>query len=91
MTKFFRDFVCDESGASAAEYALILAIVGGVIVVAATTLSGAIAGAMNCTAEHHQDLVRMLAKLSGTCQLQAGRSQLNWIKKGEAPKCKGAI
>lgn len=28
MTKFFRDFASDETGAAAAEYALILAIVG---------------------------------------------------------------
>ena len=31
MTKFFREFVRDESGAAAAEYALILAIVGAAI------------------------------------------------------------
>jgi pilus assembly protein Flp/PilA len=28
MTKFFREFLRDESGAAAAEYALILAIIG---------------------------------------------------------------
>ncbi|MBW0144054.1 Flp family type IVb pilin [Sphingomicrobium sp. B8] len=37
----------DESGASAAEYALILAIVGSAIALAAITLGGAIANAMN--------------------------------------------
>jgi pilus assembly protein Flp/PilA len=37
----------DESGASAAEYALILAIVGIGIVTAATALKGQIGGAMN--------------------------------------------
>ena len=37
----------DESGASAAEYALILAIVGTGIAFAAYTLGGAISGAMN--------------------------------------------
>lgn len=36
----------DQSGASAAEYALILAIVGVGIVTAAITLQGAISGAM---------------------------------------------
>lgn len=49
MTKFFRDFVRDESGAAAAEYALILAIVGAGIAGAAfylgqqidTSISGA--------------------------------------------------
>jgi pilus assembly protein Flp/PilA len=39
-------FLKDESGASAAEYALILAIVGIGIVVAAQGLAGAISGAM---------------------------------------------
>jgi pilus assembly protein Flp/PilA len=39
-------FLKDDSGASAAEYALILAIVGIGIVVAASALKTAIAGAM---------------------------------------------
>lgn len=47
MLNFFRDFVEDESGASAAEYALILAIVGVGIAFAATTLGGTIKDAMN--------------------------------------------
>lgn len=46
----FVSFFKDESGASAAEYALILAIVGVGIVVAAQTLEGAISGAMNAAA-----------------------------------------
>ena len=46
MTKFFSDFAKDESGASAAEYALILAIVGAAIALAAVNLGGAIANAM---------------------------------------------
>ena len=37
----------DESGASAAEYALILAIIGAAIAVAAMTLGTSIGGAMN--------------------------------------------
>jgi pilus assembly protein Flp/PilA len=41
------NFLKDESGASAAEYALILAIVGIGIVAAAGTLKTAISGAMN--------------------------------------------
>jgi pilus assembly protein Flp/PilA len=40
-------FLKDESGASAAEYALILAIVGIGIVTAAQALGTAISGAMN--------------------------------------------
>lgn len=46
MTKFFHDFMRDESGAAAAEYALILAIVGAGIAGAAFLLGGAISGAM---------------------------------------------
>jgi pilus assembly protein Flp/PilA len=40
----------DKRGASAAEYALILAIIGAVIALAALTLSQAIGNAMNDTA-----------------------------------------
>ena len=47
MVKFVTSFVRDESGASAAEYALILAIVGSAIAVAAVTLGGAIASALS--------------------------------------------
>ena len=47
MTTFLKNFAADESGASAAEYALILAIVGTGIAVAAFTLGGAISSAMS--------------------------------------------
>ncbi len=47
MVKFVKSFVMDESGASAAEYALILAIIGTVIAAAAIALGGAIGGALN--------------------------------------------
>lgn len=46
MRKFVTSFLRDDSGASAAEYALILAVVGSVIVVGALALSNAIGGAM---------------------------------------------
>lgn len=46
MTNFIN-MIRDESGASAAEYALILAIVGVGIAVAAAGLGTAIKGAMN--------------------------------------------
>ena len=46
MTNFIR-MLKDESGASAAEYALILAIVGAAIALAAIALGGTIANAMN--------------------------------------------
>jgi pilus assembly protein Flp/PilA len=42
MVKFVKSFVMDESGASAAEYALILAVVGSAIAIAAIALGGAI-------------------------------------------------
>jgi pilus assembly protein Flp/PilA len=45
--KTFIQMLRDESGASAAEYALILAIIGGAIALAAIYLGGEIAGAVN--------------------------------------------
>ena len=45
--KTFIRMLKDESGASAAEYALILAIVGAAIALAASALGGTIANAMN--------------------------------------------
>lgn len=46
LTKLWKD----DSGASAAEYALILAIIGTGIAVAAFTLGGAISNEMNSAA-----------------------------------------
>jgi pilus assembly protein Flp/PilA len=46
MVKFVKSFVMDESGASAAEYALILAIVGSAIAFAAVALGSSISSAM---------------------------------------------
>jgi len=45
--KTFINMLRDEAGASAAEYALILAIVGATIAVAAVTLGGSISNAMS--------------------------------------------
>ena len=45
--KTFIRMLKDQSGASAAEYALILAIIGGVVAIAAVTLGGAIGNAMD--------------------------------------------
>jgi pilus assembly protein Flp/PilA len=45
--KTFIKMLRDDSGASAAEYALILAIVGSAIAVAAIALGGTISNAMN--------------------------------------------
>jgi len=50
MTTFIR-MLKDESGASAAEYALILAIVGAAIAIAAVTLGKSVSGAMNNAAK----------------------------------------
>jgi len=47
MFNFLKSFVRDESGAAAAEYALILAIVGAGIAVAAGNLGSAISSAIN--------------------------------------------
>lgn len=46
MTKFIY-MLRDNSGAAAAEYALILAIVGAAIAIAAVGLGGAVANSMN--------------------------------------------
>jgi len=45
--KTFIKMLRDDRGASAAEYALILAIIGAAIALAALALSGAIANEMN--------------------------------------------
>ena len=45
--KTFINLVKDQSGASAAEYALILAIIGGAIALAALALGNAVANSMN--------------------------------------------
>lgn len=46
MVKLIKNLLTDDSGASAAEYALILAIVGTGIATAAFLLGGAITGSM---------------------------------------------
>jgi len=51
MKAFLKTFLKDESGASAAEYALILAVVGVAIVTAGIALSDSISGVMNDTAD----------------------------------------
>ncbi len=45
--KTFINLLKDEAGASAAEYALILAIIGGAIALAAIGLGNAVSGSMN--------------------------------------------
>lgn len=50
MMKLLKRVRVSKSGASAAEYALILAVIGGGIVVAAVALKTSIAGSMTKTA-----------------------------------------
>ena len=45
--KTFISMLKDEAGASAAEYALILAVIGSVIAIAALGLANAVGGAMD--------------------------------------------
>lgn len=47
MTNFLKNFANDESGASAAEYALILVVVGMAIVAGGITLATSIGNAMS--------------------------------------------
>ena len=47
MTNLIKSFLLDELGASAAEYALILAIIGAGIAVAAGALGTAVSTAIN--------------------------------------------
>ena len=47
MRNFLKSFIRDESGAAAAEYALILAIVGAGIAIAAKDLGTAISQAIS--------------------------------------------
>ena len=49
MSNFLKSFIRDESGAAAAEYALILAVVGAGIGVAAALLGTAISTSINNT------------------------------------------
>lgn len=55
MKKFLNNFLRDESGASAAEYALILAIIGVGLAAAALALSIQIQGAMNDAADEIEE------------------------------------
>jgi pilus assembly protein Flp/PilA len=50
MVNFVKSFAMDDSGASAAEYALILAIVGTGIALAAIGLGNAIKGSISTAA-----------------------------------------
>lgn len=55
MKTFLKTFLKDESGASAAEYALILAVVGVAIGAAAFTLGDEVRGAITGAAQNVRD------------------------------------
>ena len=65
MNKLIK-MIRNTRGASAAEYALILAIIGAAIAVAAIGLSGAIANAMNDSSE-------CISSQGNTCLAGAGK------------------
>ena len=50
MTNFIK-MIKDESGAAAAEYALILAVIGAGIITAAIALGDAVESVVSCTAD----------------------------------------
>ena len=62
MTNFIK-MIRDDRGAAAAEYALILAIVGAAIAVAAVLLGGAIANAM----DDARNCIESPPSAGGTC------------------------
>ena len=47
MTKFFRDFIRDESGAAASEYILLLALLGAGVAAGALYFGGKVASALD--------------------------------------------
>ena len=49
MKRHLNSLITDERGSAAAEYALLLAIIGTAIALAASTLGGAISGAITAT------------------------------------------
>mgnify|MGYP001392142584 FL=1 len=51
MSKLFTRFMKDESGATAVEYGLIVALIAGAIIVIVGTLGGQIEGAFQAVSE----------------------------------------
>ena len=66
MTTFLKSFIADESGASAAEYALILAIVGVAIGAAAVLLGNNVKLAINNAATDVYNCSNPTATTTGT-------------------------
>ncbi|WP_225871468.1 Flp family type IVb pilin [Qipengyuania atrilutea] len=65
MKTFLKSFIADESGASAAEYALIIAVVGVGIGAAALALGGNIQAAIGGAANEVDDCNQAAAAVTG--------------------------
>ncbi len=65
MTKFFRDFIRDDSGVAASEYVLLLALIGASIAAGAYYLGGHISAALSTKANYLSDC--STNPPSGTC------------------------
>lgn len=52
MTNFLKNFIADESGAAAAEYVLLLAVLGGGIAAGALYFGGKINGALTAKGDY---------------------------------------
>ena len=71
MTNFLKSFVADESGASAAEYALILAVVGVAIGGAALLLADTIQAAIGGAADRVADCAESAANATDDAECKA--------------------
>ena len=67
MKNFIKNFAADESGASAAEYALILVIIGIAIVLGAFALGDSIGSAMSNAADCIADPGTSASDISDAC------------------------
>nr|WP_166180954.1 Flp family type IVb pilin [Altererythrobacter segetis] len=52
MTKFFRDFIRDESGAAASEYILLLALLGAGVAAGALYFGGKVSAALTSKGDY---------------------------------------
>ena len=75
--KNFINMLRDKRGASAAEYALILAIIGAVIALAALALADAIGIAMYNTAAFKKNPTTGTCKIWGAAAPERGRSNFS--------------
>jgi len=80
LWRAIRGVCCDRCGASAAEYALLLGILGGSLAVAAFTLGGSV----SCSLDTSADLV---SGQDGSNGHQYGHSDPNGLAKGQRANC----